>query len=79
MPVFVTCKFEDYWIKTEGVIISPIVSQWELSVAMATIVLMEFSPKPKSSLCLIPLTIHIKFDQDWLTDLGDSTESLLKI
>ena len=56
----------------------PIISEWELSVAMATIVLMESAPKPKSILFPIPLMLDIKFDQDWPTDLGDST-SLLKI
>ena len=42
-------------------------------------VLMEFAPKPKSSLSTVPLIIHIKFDQDWPTDLGDSIVRLLKI
>ena len=42
-------------------------------------VLMESAPKPKSSLSSIPLMLHINFDQDWPTDLGDSIISLLKI
>ena len=58
---------------------SPIISQRELSVATATTVLMESAPKPKRSLSPIPLMIHIKFDQDWPTDLGDSIISLFKI
>ena len=56
-----------------------IISQGELSVAMATTVLMESAPNSKSSLSPIPLMLHIKFDQDWPTDLGDSVISLLKI
>ena len=82
MPVLVIGKFDEDRIKTEGVTMetsfSP-VCQWELSVAMATTVLMESAPKPKSSISPVPLMIHIKFDQDWPTDLGDSIISLLKI
>ena len=82
MPVLVTCKFDEDRIKTEGVSMetsfSPIKSQWEISVNMATTVLMELVPKPKNSLSSIPLIIHIKFDQDWPTDLEDSIMSLLK-
>ena len=37
--------------------------------SMATTVLMESAPKLKRSLSPIPLMIHIKFDQDWPTDL----------
>ena len=36
-------------------------------------------PNYKSSLSPIPLMVHIKFDQDWPTDLGDSIISLFKI
>ena len=46
---------------------------------MANTVLMESAPKPKSSLSPIPLMLHIKFDQDWPTDLGDSIISLEKL
>ena len=56
-----------------------IICQRELSVAMATTVLMESAPKPKSSLSPILLMLLIKFDQDWPIDLGDSIISLLKI
>ena len=57
----------------------PVVSQWEFSVPMTTTTSMKSAPKPKSSLSPIPVMIHIKFDQDWPTDLGDSIISLLKI
>ena len=50
-----------------------------VSVAMTTIVLMESAPKPNTSHSPIPLMLHIKFDQDWPTDRGDSLISLLKI
>ena len=82
MPVLVTCKFDEDQIKTEGVsmeTVFPTISQWELSVAMATTVLMESAPKPKISLSPIPLMIHIKCDQDWPINLGDSIINLLKI
>ena len=52
MPVLVTCKFDEDWIKTEGVSMetsfSPIISQWELSIALATMVLMESAQKNKN-------------------------------
>ena len=57
----------------------PIISQCELSVAMVTTVLIESVPKPKSSFSPILLILHIKFDQDWPTDLGDYIINLLKI
>ena len=46
MSVLVTCKFDEDRIKSEGAIVFPIISQLELSVAMATIVLIESVPKP---------------------------------
>ena len=52
-----------------GDMVFTIISHGELSVAMATTVLMESAPNPKSSLSPIPLMLHIKFDQDWPTDL----------
>ena len=57
----------------------PIESQWELSVAMTTTVLMESASKLKNSIFPIPLMAYIKFDQDWPTDLGHSIISLMKI
>ena len=47
---------------------------------MATTVLMESAPKPKSNLSPIPLMLHIKFYQDWpINDLRDllSIENLI--
>ena len=50
MPVLVTCKFEkksDKKQKRKGVdIVFPIISQWVLSVAMETRVLIQSVPKP---------------------------------
>ena len=69
MHVLVTCKFDEDRINTEGVRVEPIISQWELCVAMATTVLTESAPNPESSVSPIPLMIHIKFYQDWPTDL----------
>ena len=50
----------------------------DLSVATAITVLMESAPKPNSSISPISLTIQIKFDQDWPTDLGDSIITLIE-
>ena len=87
MCILVTCKFDEYRIKSEGdsvetymYIVFPIISQWELSVAMATSVLMmESAPNHNSSHTPILLMLHIRFDQNWPTDLGDSIIGLLKI
>ena len=50
MHVLVTCKYEKDWIKNNprkgGDIIFPIVSQWGLSVAMETRVLIQSAQKP---------------------------------
>ena len=82
MPVLVACKFVGDRIKAEGLsgdIFLPIISQWELSVAMTTTALMESAPKHKSNFFPIPPMTHIQFDENWPTDLGDSIISLLKI
>ena len=49
MDILVTCKFEEAPLKNEVVIdraIFPIISQWELSVAMETRVFIRSAPKP---------------------------------
>ena len=82
MPVLVTSKFDKDLIKTEGVSVATWFSplcQWQLSVAMTATVLIESALKPKSNLFPISLMIHIKFDLDWPTDLGDFIINLLKI
>ena len=67
MADLVTCKFDKDLIKNEIAIIqttfSPIISQWELLVAMET----SFDRLwPKS-----PMMMHMKFEQDWPTCLRD--------
>ena len=73
MHVLVTCKYKKNRIKSNrekgGDTIFPIISQWGLSIAMDTRVLIclktlcTFSPPP--------VMLHIKFDQDWPTGLRD--------
>ena len=50
MHVLVTCKYKKDWIKNNREKVEkfffPIVSQWELSVAMETRVLIQSAPKP---------------------------------
>ena len=52
MDVLVTCKYEEDPIKNEGArvvtIFSPIITLWELSVAMDTRVPIRSSPKPNA-------------------------------
>ena len=52
IDVLVTCKYEEDPIKNEGarvVNIFPILTLWELSVAMATRVLIRSGPKPNAA------------------------------
>ena len=54
-----------------GDIVFPIISQWELSVAMVTRVLVQSVPKPYAAFPPTPVMLHIKFDQDWPTGFRD--------
>ena len=47
-----------------------IISQWALSVGMETS-FDPICPKTSCSLSSTPEMLHIKFDQDWPTDLRD--------
>ena len=49
----------------------PIVSLWELSVAMETTILIQSVPKPNAVNPPYPAMVHIKFDQDWPTIFKD--------
>ena len=53
MDVLVTCKYEEVQIKNEGARVVttffPILTLWELSVAMDTRVLIRSGPKPNAS------------------------------
>ena len=49
----------------------PHFSQWGLSVAMDTRVLIQSASKTLCSLSPPPVMLHIKFDQDWPTGLTD--------
>ena len=82
-PILYVYKFDDDRIKMKlnllgGDIVCPIISQCQLSVVMATTALMDTVPNPKITLSPTQLMLHIKFDQNWPTDLGDSIISLLK-
>ena len=52
-------------------IIFPIISQWGLSVAMKTRVLIQSAPKLYAALPPPPMTLQIKFDQEWPTGFRD--------
>ena len=54
-----------------GDIVFPIISQWGLSVAMETRVLIQSAPKTLCSLSPTPVMVHIQFDQDWPTGFRD--------
>ena len=54
-----------------GDTIFPIISQWELLVAMTPTVLIQSVPKSLCSLSPTSLTLHIKSDQDWPSGFRD--------
>ena len=58
-------------LRKEGDIIFPIISQWGLSVAMKTRVLIQSATKPYAAFPPTPVMLHIKFDQDWQTGFKD--------
>ena len=71
MHVLVTCKYkgsDQEQPRNGGDTIFPIISQWGLSVAMDTRVLIKSASK-QSSLSQPPLMLHLKFDQGWPTGL----------
>ena len=75
MHVLVTCKYKKDQIKKKPTekrwrYRFSIISQWGLSVAMDTNVLIHSSPKPYAAFP-IPVMLHIKFDQDWPTGFRD--------
>ena len=47
-----------------GDIVFPAISQWRLSVAMETSILIQSAPKLYAALSPTPVMLHIKFDQD---------------
>ena len=79
--MLVTCKFDENQVKSEGDSVEPCFFSHFKSMGVlkchGNTVLMESAPTPESGISPIPL--HIKFDQDWPTCLGDSVISLLKI
>ena len=68
MPVLDTCKFCEDQIKNDR---EKGGDTWVLLVAMTTTVLNQSSPKPNAALSHTPMMLHIKFDQEWPTDLRD--------
>ena len=75
MHVLVTCKYKKNRVKSnkekDGDIIFPIISQFGLSVAMETRVLIQSAPKTYTGFPNTPMMLHIKFDQDWRTGFRD--------
>ena len=51
--------------------IFPIITLWELSVAMDTTVLIRSGPKPNASFPPYTMMLQIKFGYDWTTGCGD--------
>ena len=47
-------------------------SQFGLSVAMETRVLIQSAPKPYAAFPTTSMMLHIKFDQDWSTGFIDT-------
>ena len=58
-------------LRKGGDIIFPIISQFGLSVAMETRVLIQSAPKPYAAFPTTSIMLHIKFDQDWPTGFKD--------
>ena len=75
MHVLITCKYkkgsEQKQPRKGGDIVFPIISQWGLSVAMETKVLIQSAPKPYAAFSPTPVMLHIKIDQDWPTGFRD--------
>ena len=75
MDGLVTCKYEEDPIKNEGdrvvTTFSPIITLWELSVAMDTRVPIRSGPKPNVAFSPTPMMVQIKFRYDWPTGCGD--------
>ena len=73
--VLITCKYKKDPIKNNREKVetsfSPIISQWGLSVAMETRVLIQSAPKPYTAFPPTPMMLHLKFDQDWPTGFRD--------
>ena len=49
----------------------PIITLWELSVAMDTRVPIRSGPKPNAAFPPTPIMVQIKFRYDWPTGCGD--------
>ena len=75
MHVLVTCKYkkgsDQKQQRKGGDIVYPIISQWGLSVAMETRVLIQYAPKPYAAFPPTRVMLNIKFDQDWPTGFRD--------
>ena len=71
----VTCKYkkgsDQKQPRKGGDIVFPIISQWDLSVAMETRVLIQSAPKLYAAFSPTPVMLHIKFDQDWPAGFKD--------
>ena len=70
MHVLDICEFEEVWIKTEGTF--PIISLWDLFVAMVITVLIR-SVQNLWSQSLNPTLLLIKFEEDFPTGLRDNS------
>ena len=75
MHVLVTFKYKKGRVKSNREKVEtpffPIISQWGLSVAMDTRVLIQSAKKPYAAFPPSQVMLHIKFDQNWPTGLRD--------
>ena len=75
MHVLATCKYKKYRMKNNReqmrTSFFPIISQWEISVAMETNVLIQSAPKTLGNLFLTPVMLHITYDKGWSTGFRD--------
>ena len=73
MHVLVTCEYKKRSDQTQprkgGEIVFLIISQWGLSAAVETRVLIQSAPQPYAA--CPPSMLHVKFDQDWPTGFRD--------
>ena len=72
MHVLITCKYKKDRIKNnQKKVETSIISQWGITVAMETRVLIQSAPNPYAAFPPTPVMVHIKFDQDWPTGFRD--------
>ena len=67
----ILCMSDQKQPRKGGDTLFPFISQWGLSVAVDTRVLIQSALKNYTAFSHPPVMLHIKFDQDWPTGLRD--------